>query len=71
MAIKFDTFKVGSGGAGTDTLDDVTGRGATTTNSITVGGVTVGTEYSLPATDGTASGQVLTTDALVLFHSLL
>jgi hypothetical protein len=64
MAIKFDTFKVGSGGAGTDTLDDVTGRGATTTNSITVGGVTVGTEYSLPATDGTASGQVLTTDAL-------
>ena len=64
MAIKFDTFKVGSGGAGTDTLDDVTGRGATTTNSITVGGVTVGTEYSLPATDGTVSGQVLTTDAL-------
>jgi len=61
MAIKFDTFKVGSGGAGTDTLDDVTGRGATTTNSITVGGLTVGTEYSLPATDG-STDQVIKTD---------
>jgi hypothetical protein len=61
MAIKFDTFKTTSGGAGTDNLDDVTSRGATTTNSITVGGVTVGTEYSLPATDG-AADQVLKTD---------
>ena len=61
MAIKFDTFKTTSGGAGTDNLDDVTSRGAITTNSITVGGVTVGTEYSLPATDG-AADQVLKTD---------
>jgi len=61
MAIKFDTFKVGSGGAGTDNLDDVTSRGSTTTNSITVGGVTVGTEYSLPSTDGSAN-QVISTN---------
>jgi hypothetical protein len=61
MAIKFDTFKVGTGGAGSDTLDDVTSRGATTTNSVTVGGVTIGTEYSLPATDGSVD-QVISTN---------
>jgi len=61
MAIKFDTFKVGSGGAGTDNLDDVTSRGSITTNSITVGGVTVGTEYSLPSADGSAN-QVISTN---------
>ena len=43
------------------TLQQVTDQGATTTNSITVGGVTIGTEYSLPTVDGT-SGQALTTD---------
>jgi hypothetical protein len=61
MAIKFDTFKVGTGGAGSDTLDDVTSRGAVTTNSVTVGGVTIGTEYSLPATDGSVD-QVISTN---------
>jgi hypothetical protein len=60
MSIKFETFKTG-GGAGTDTLDDVTSRGASTTNAITVGGVTVGTEYSLPAADGSPN-QFLKTD---------
>ena len=61
MAIKTDTYSSAGGGAGSDTLDDVTTRGATTTNSITVGGVSVGTEYSLPAVDGSAD-QVLKTD---------
>jgi muramidase (phage lysozyme) len=61
MSIKFDTFKAGGGGVGTDNLDDVTTRGATTTNAITVGGVTIGTEYSLPAADG-SSNQYLKTD---------
>ena len=58
MAIKTDTFSSAGGGAGTDNLDDVTSRGATTTNAITVGGVTVGTEYSLPTLDG-SDGQVM------------
>jgi len=62
MAIKTDTFSsTGGGGGGSDTLDDVTTRGATTTNAITVGGVSVGTEYSLPAADG-STDQVLKTD---------
>ena len=60
MAIKTDTF-ASSAAAGTDNLDDVTSRGATTTNAITVGGVTVGTEYSLPTLDGSAN-QVLQTN---------
>ena len=60
MGIKLDTFS-SAGGAGTDNLDDVTTRGATTTNSITVGGVTIGTEYSLPSTDG-STNQYLKTD---------
>jgi len=61
MAIKLDTFSSAGGGAGTDTLDDVTSRGATTTNGITVGGVTVGTEYTLPSADG-STNQYLKTD---------
>ena len=61
MAIKLDTFSSAGGGAGTDNLDDVTSRGATTTNAITVGGVTVGTEYTLPSADGSIN-QYLKTD---------
>ena len=61
MAIKSFGFASAGGGAGTDNLDDVTSRGATTTNAITVGGVTVGTEYSLPVVDGSAN-QVLQTN---------
>jgi len=61
MAIKLDTFSSAGGGAGTDNLDDVTSRGATTTNAITVGGVTVGTEYTLPSVDG-STNQYLKTD---------
>ena len=61
MAIKTDTFASSAGAAGTDNLDDVTSRGATTTNAITVGGVTVGTEYSLPTLDGSAN-QILQTN---------
>ena len=59
MAIKFDTFTQ-SGGAGSDTLDDVTTRGASTTNTITVGGLSVGSAYTMPTSDGTAN-QVLST----------
>ena len=51
----------GSSAAETDTLDTVTTRGATTTNSIQVGGVNVAGNYALPTADGT-NGQVLTTD---------
>ena len=61
MAIKSFGFASAGGGAGTDNLDDVTSRGATTTNAITVGGVTVGTEYSLPVVDG-SENQVLQTN---------
>ena len=51
----------GDTGAVVVTLDGVTDQGATTTNSITVGGVTIGTEYSLPTLDGSAN-QVLQTN---------
>ena len=73
MSIKFDTFKTGTAGGGTVdsvngdtgavivTLDSVTDQGSTTTNSITVGGLTIGTEYSLPSADG-GSNQYLKTD---------
>ena len=61
MSLKFESFPSAGGGAGTDTLDDVTGRGSSTTNSITVGGLTIGTEYSLPTTDG-ASNTYLRSD---------
>ena len=43
------------------TLDLVTDNGASTTNSITVGGLSIGSAFTLPTTDGT-NGQVLTTD---------
>ena len=43
------------------TLDLATDNGATTTNSITVGGLSIGSAYSLPSSDG-SSGQVITTD---------
>jgi len=70
MAIKFESFKGGTG-ASTDTLDDVTSRGASTTNSITVGGVTVGTEYSLPSADGSPNEYLKTNGSGVLsFGSL-
>ena len=74
MAIKTETFTGGGGGGGGAvdsvngdtgnvivTLDGVTDQNAVTTNSVTVGGVTVGTEYSLPTADGTV-GQAITTD---------
>jgi hypothetical protein len=61
MTIKAKTFTGGGGGAGTDTLDDVTGRGATTTNAITVGGLSVGTAYTMPTSDG-STGEFLKTD---------
>ena len=47
--------------ASTDTLDDVTGRGATTANAVQVGGLNVAGAYALPTADGTAN-QVLQTD---------
>jgi len=48
-------------GADLITLDLATDNGATTTNSITVGGLSIGSAYSLPLNDG-SNGQVLTTD---------
>jgi len=51
----------GSSAAETDTLDTVTTRGATTANSVQVGGLNVAGNYNLPTADGT-NGQVLTTD---------
>ena len=58
-------------GASSDTLDAVTGRGATTSNSIQVGGLNVAGAYALPTSDGTAN-QVLQTDGAgaVSFASL-
>lgn len=43
------------------TLDDVTTNGNTTTNTITVGGLSIDSLYTLPTSDGT-NGQVITTD---------
>jgi len=51
----------GSSAAETDTLDTVTTRGATTANSVQVGGLNVAGNYALPTADGT-NGQVLATD---------
>lgn len=48
-------------GADLITLDLATDNDATTTNSITVGGLSIGSAYSLPSNDG-SSGQVITTD---------
>ena len=62
MAISLGGFSGGGGGgASTDTLDDVTGRGASTTNAITVGGLSVGTAYTMPTADG-GSGQAIVSD---------
>lgn len=55
------TLSWGTGGGGSvGTLQDVTNNGATTTNPITVAGLTAA-NLSYPTSDGTA-GQVLTTD---------
>ena len=59
MAIKAKGFVAAE--ATTPNLDAVTTEGNTTTNSITVGGVSIGTAYSLPTSDG-AANQVLQTD---------
>jgi len=48
-------------GADLITLDLATDNGATTTNSITVGGLSIGSAYSLPSNDG-SNGQVISTD---------
>ena len=58
-------------GASSDTLDAVTGRGATTSNAIQVGGLNVAGAYALPTSDGSAN-QVLQTDGAgaVSFASL-
>ena len=44
-----------------DTLDTVTGRGATTSNAVQVGGLNIAGSYALPTSDGSA-GQILKTD---------
>ena len=59
MAVSFSTPSAAA--ASTDTLDSVTTRGSTTTNSIQVGGVNVAGNYTLPTADGT-NGQFLQTD---------
>ena len=61
MAVSFSTPSAAA--ASTDTLDSVTTRGSTTTNSIQVGGVNVTGNYALPTADGT-NGQFLQTDGL-------
>ena len=72
MAISLGGFSGGGGGGGDVTsvngdtgavivsLDSATDQGATTTNSITVGGLSVGTAYSLPTADGTANQSLVT-----------
>lgn len=59
MAFSFSTPSAAA--AESDTLDTVTTRGSTTTNSIQVGGVNVAGNYALPTADGT-NGQFLQTD---------
>ncbi len=59
MAVSFSTPSAAA--AESDTLDTVTTRGSTTTNSIQVGGVNVAGNYALPTADGT-NGQFLQTD---------
>jgi hypothetical protein len=59
MAVSFSTPSAAA--AESDTLDSVTTRGSTTTNSIQVGGVNVAGNYALPTADGT-NGQFLQTD---------
>ena len=54
-----------------DTLDTVTGRGATTSNAVQVGGLNIAGSYALPTSDGSA-GQILKTDGsgALTFQSL-
>ena len=54
-----------------DTLDTVTGRGATTSNAVQVGGLNIAGAYALPTSDGSVN-QVLQTDGAgaVSFASL-
>jgi len=59
MAVSFSTPSAAA--AESDTLDTVTTRGSTTTNSIQVGGVNVAGNYALPTVDG-SNGQFLQTD---------
>ena len=61
MTIVFLPPSTSGGGASSDTLDDVTGRGATTANAVQVGGLNVAGAYALPTSDGSAN-QVLQTD---------
>ena len=58
-------------GASSDTLDTVTGRGATTSNAVQVGGLNIAGSYALPTSDGSA-GQILKTDGsgALTFQSL-
>uniref|UniRef100_UPI0032B1BC94 hypothetical protein n=1 Tax=uncultured Idiomarina sp. TaxID=352961 RepID=UPI0032B1BC94 len=62
---------VAQSGASSDTLDTVTGRGATTSNSVQVGGLNIAGNYALPTADGGA-GQILKTDGsgALTFQSL-
>ena len=54
-----------------DTLDTVTGRGATTSNAVQVGGLNIAGSYALPTSDG-SPGQILKTDGsgALTFQSL-
>ena len=58
-------------GASSDTLDTVTGRGATTSNAVQVGGLNIAGSYALPTSDG-SPGQILKTDGsgALTFQSL-
>jgi len=61
MSIGSSSFQGGGGGASSDTLNDVTGRGATTANNIQVGGLNIAGSYAMPSADGSVN-QVLQTD---------
>ena len=61
MSISAKPWETAGGGASSDTLNDVTGRGATTANSIQVGGLNIAGNYSMPSSDGSVN-QVLQTD---------
>ena len=61
MSISAKPWDSAGGGASSDTLNDVTGRGATTANSIQVGGLNIAGSYAMPSADGSVN-QVLQTD---------
>ena len=61
MSISAKPWDSAGGGASSDTLNDVTGRGATTGNSIQVGGLNIAGNYAMPSADGSVN-QVLQTD---------